>query len=221
MEKINKEFDLDSEYGKTPLWLGKFIKKIACMKGYYNIEYIEQRQEVIRVLLESKSNPNAINTITKMTCLHWACSHPKDAITVQRLIEAGADPFVRDCQNLTPIDIAGMKSKDQSNAVLDYMLEYFDNYIRKNTKLEDTKFKDDEEPVAVIKTSLFLYDKTEKHYLDILYWASYRNKIGLVKKLIDLKISPFLNYFMNKNALIGAIKEIGRASCRERVSSPV
>ena len=205
LKKHNLGLDSVSENGKTPLFLGKIIKHIiACMEGYKEEEVISLRQEIIKKLIDSGANPNAMNTKTKMTCLHWACWHPEDSESVKRLIKAGADPLVKDHQNLTPIDIAGIKSKGRKNAVLDYLLEYFENYVDKSNK--NPLIEESLENKITVKTSMSQYSVDDKLYLDLLYWSAYRNKIILVRKLIGKGISPFLNYVMNENALIAAIK---------------
>lgn len=83
------------------------------MQGYDTEMNLGFRQETIGSLLRAGANPNAMNDITLMRCLHWACFYTEDHVTVAALLDYGADPFCFDHEGFTPMDIAGIMSEEK------------------------------------------------------------------------------------------------------------
>lgn len=92
------------------------------MNGYDEERDLERRQKTIRVLLEKGANPNALNSDTLMTCLHWACSHPEDSKSVEALVAAKSDLWMRETQGYLPMDIAGLYFHEKKTEVSHHFL---------------------------------------------------------------------------------------------------
>lgn len=84
------------------------------MQGYDEDFHLISRQDTIAELLKAGANPNAVNTHTCLSCLHWACYNYQDSVSVEALLESGADPFVFDFQGYTPVDIAGIMCEEDT-----------------------------------------------------------------------------------------------------------
>jgi len=191
------------------------------MQGHKECEEnfdITLRQETIKTLLEYKAKPNIVNSKTKMTCLHWACFYPDDELSVKRLLDAGAHIFALDVQGFSPLDIAGIasvRSGKKTTKVIDFLVEHAEIGVndtlnaveelnKKNNIAIDTE--DSAKNMAYVKTKLKEYTFLDQYYLDLMYWAAYRNRSKLVERLIKVGISPFVKFFMRESAIVGAIK---------------
>jgi len=196
------------------------------MQGFkddFDPEDVSLREETIKLLLDAKANPNVSNTSTLMTCLHWACYYPKDLLSVKRLLEAGANIFAFEAQGLSALDIAGLSTfrfRKNTPKLLSLLLEYAEkevdkhinamnkcsqNNININIDININTETTSELPLKV-KTTLFEYSEHNKYYLDALYWAAYFDRTKLVKKIISLGISPFVQFYRDESAVVGAIK---------------
>ncbi len=184
------------------------------MQGYKDDFDLDSHHKTITTLLKAGVDPNATNTKTEMTCLHWAAFYPEDQASVAKLVDAGAKIFMRDHQGLTPIDIAGLKAEKGSKAVLDYLLNCAEKQVE-STLIELSSrtenpiiipIGDQSDTTVKVKPDLSEYCDEKKFYLNVLYWAAYRNRTALVQKLIGLGISPFVRYFQGQNAIFAAVK---------------
>jgi len=178
------------------------------MKGYLTEYEPHARQQTIRTLLNAGANPDATNTLTRLTCIHWAAFYTNDVESLKLLIARTTleNVFTLDYKMRTSLDIAGIKSlNDFTFSTLDYLLNCAEQYFNQSCKKTPKETEIEIQGVR-IKSKLEYYTQKEKLYLDMLYWASYRDKTNFVIKLINFGISPFLAYTMNENAIISGIK---------------
>jgi len=189
------------------------------MQGFKDDENYEIRFKTIDLLLKAGSNPNVTNAKTLMTCLHWAAFYPNDPKSVTSLLEAGAKINSFEDEGLTPLDLAGLKAKSEKKYdTLDILLEAAEKYIDKlyTTNFGESRIKElaimpenenseNSTSVTMIKTEIDGYNEEKKFCLDILYWAAYRDKLELVKKVINFGISPFLKTVLHESPLVAGI----------------
>jgi ankyrin repeat protein len=178
------------------------------MRGYLTEYESLARQKTIASLLNAGANPNATNTFTRLTCIHWAAYYTNDAESLKLLITKTTleNVFTLDYKMRTSLDIAGMKSlNDFTFFTLDYLLECAEKYFNENHKRTPEQTEIEIQGIR-IKSKLEHYTIEEKLYLDMLYWASYRDKTSFVIKLIKFGISPFVAFTMRENALISGVK---------------
>ena len=108
------------------------------MRGYKDEVDMQSHQKTISVLLKAGANPNACNSKTEMSCLHWAAYYPEDELPVTGLIEAGARISVSDVKGLTSLDIAGIRGGKKTPTVLDYLLKRAETEIEAKWAVETT-----------------------------------------------------------------------------------
>lgn len=150
----------------------------------------------------------AANTSTHLTCIHWAAFYTDDAESLKLLASKTTldQVFALDYKNRTPLDIAGIKSLNNGCfSTLDYLLECAEKYFAAATA-KSVKETAIEVQGVKIKSRLGDYTEKEKLYLDMLYWASYRDRTRFALRLVKFGVSPFLAHTMGENAIISGIK---------------
>ena len=119
--------------------------------------------EQIERLLRSGIDVSVTDTnTTKNTPLHWAASFG-NAITIQLLLEQfGADPNVKNFQNMTPLHDAVIRNDLE---IVKVLIKFGADPTIKNTKDGKTPIdqaKDKEELLRVLKSSSYLHNNETK-----------------------------------------------------------
>ena len=97
-EAISKCLSSVDKYNNSPLAL-------ACI--YSNPQKKDDKEEIVRLLLDYDADPNIPNKFTKFTPLHWAARHGEKKI-IKMLCANKAQEFLPERKGCFPVDYAGL-----------------------------------------------------------------------------------------------------------------